>query len=49
MRALQLYGECVFTTLASARHFNEWLREQKSQDTTKPLPSSLGQIYIYNT
>ena len=36
IRALGLYGNHVFATLCSARHFNEWLHEQKGQDTNDP-------------
>ncbi|CAL1151782.1 unnamed protein product [Cladocopium goreaui] len=37
IRALDLYGNHVFATLCSARHFNEWLHEQKGQDAGKAV------------
>ena len=32
-KALRLYGDHAFSTLASHEHFHLWVREQKSQDT----------------
>lgn len=44
-RALRLYGEHAFATLSSAKHFNEWLAEQKSED---PLVVSMVRKKIPN-
>ena len=40
-RALDIYGEHVFATLSSRKHFHEWLRDQKGKDPTSRGPGIL--------
>ena len=35
-KALELYGEHVFMTLASPDHFQTWVKEQKREDSSFP-------------